>query len=145
MDDNELKLDFIRFLQDFKWIEEIRIDPPRHSGDEPMEYLHTEYRNGKYHYAGNDIPSLDFNREIAHPGVSKDYPEGILGLRVDDDFWVVALLPYKYIDLPIEFLVENMWPSLYKECSFHPDSPEYDDGSIEACNDNDCGDCSCDD
>ncbi len=138
----KLEQEFIEFLAEFTWIEETRVDTDH--GD-PIEYTHTGYRNGLYFYAGNDIPSLDFNREIALPGKSKTYPTGILGLRVDADFWAVALLPYKFVDLPIEFLVEHMWPTLYKDCSFHPDSPEYDDGSTDARNDNDCGSCTCED
>lgn len=71
----------------------------------------------------NELPSWDFNREIVMPGENKNFPDGAVGVRADDDFWAVAALPLAdYINRPIEEIVAELWP----ECPhprFEPDSP----------------------
>lgn len=54
----------------------------------------------------------DFNKDIVPPGINETFPDGVVGVRVDDDFWVVAALPYdEYVDTPIEDIVAEFWPT----------------------------------
>lgn len=70
-------------------------------------------------------PGNDFNREIIPPGESDSFPDGAIGVRIDDDFWAVAALPYeKYIDVPIEDIVAEFWPN-HTNPTFGPDSKHY--------------------
>jgi hypothetical protein len=66
-------------------------------------------------------PDNTFNREIAHPGDLPMYPDGVLAVRCDDDFWIVATLPYRFRDLSIETLVSTIWPEV-TDAVFIPDS-----------------------
>ena len=66
----------------------------------------------------------DFNREIIRPGWQDDYPDGVIGIRVDDDFWVVAALPYEeYKDVAIKDIVAELWPDVT--------NPEFKSDSIQ--------------
>jgi hypothetical protein len=64
--------------------------------------------SGEWWVSGDDLPAWDFNREIVRPG-HHDFPDGAIGIRVDDDFWVVGLIPYEYEPLSIQELVEVLW------------------------------------
>lgn len=76
--------------------------------------------------ADGDLPGWDFCREIVKPTLTNEmFPRGVLGLRVDDDFWAVAALPVKYIDWKLKDIVANLWPRALM-ATFHPDS-----GTIE--------------
>lgn len=76
--------------------------------------------NGKYFYVVN--PKFnDFNREIVKPNTNVHFPDGAVGIRVDDDFWIVAILPYKYAELSIQELVAIIWPAV-TDPYFNPDS-----------------------
>jgi hypothetical protein len=57
-----------------------------------------------------NIPTLDFNREMFAPGQNEKFPEGVVGIRTDDDFWSVAALPWKFQDLPLDVIVSTLWP-----------------------------------
>jgi hypothetical protein len=50
----------------------------------------------------------------------------VLVLRVDDDFWTVAVLPFSLARIPLEDVVADLWPGLAEEASYLPDS-----GSVE--------------
>ena len=95
-----------------------------------MEIVKEEYdleegsgcrRNGKW-WASIDLPfsENDFNKEIVDPNINEDYPEGAVGIRVDDDFWQVAALPLEFKDLSIQEMVEVLWPE-EKKPTFNPD------------------------
>jgi hypothetical protein len=87
-------------------------------------------RLGDWYFGkGDTLPFHDFNREILHPGESNSLPEGALGIRVDDDFWIVALLPYEYAVLDIRTLVRIIWPDIYPTAEFNPDSDDVMIGS----------------
>ena len=73
----------------------------------------------------DELPSWDFCREIIGSGVNKKFPDGALGIRVDDDFWVVAVLPLEYCDWKLEDIVADLWPHIFHP-TFHADS-----GTIE--------------
>lgn len=85
-----------------------------------------ELRDGDFHVSLSSLPSHDFNREIVPAGKNDNYPEGALGIRVDDDFWVVAVLPFRFAELSIENLVEVIWPDIYPKAEFKPDSRDPD-------------------
>lgn len=55
-------------------------------------------------------PFDDFCKEIIEPGANEDFPNGAVGIRVDNGFWAVAALPYEYKDVPIEQIVTEYWP-----------------------------------
>lgn len=60
----------------------------------------------------DDLPFHDFNKEIAKPGSAKSFPEGAVALRVDDDFFIVAVLPYVHARTPVDSLVYEVFPEL---------------------------------
>ncbi len=70
----------------------------------------------------DDLGWNDFCREILHPSDNnEDFPEGAVGIRVDDDFWTVAVLPYEYVGWTLEDVVKDLWPCL-EEPRLEPDS-----------------------
>jgi len=77
---------------------------------QPPYFAHTE-----------GLPGIDFSREILKPGECEDFPDGALGIRVDDDFWSVAALPLKYADVPLADIVKNLWPQYADEATLCPD------------------------
>lgn len=54
-------------------------------------------------------PFSDFSKEIVEPGTNSTFPDGAVGIRVDDDFWIVAALPYDYRDVPLEHIVAEFF------------------------------------
>lgn len=74
-----------------------------------------------YWVVTEDLPGHDFNKEIIAPGLLDKFPDGVIGIRVDDDFWSVAALPYgEYINKPIEQIVAAFWPDI-TDAEFGPD------------------------
>ena len=68
------------------------------------------------------LPGLDFNRQIVEPNVKEDFPDGGMGIYVDDDFWCVAVLPLEqYRETPIEQIVAEFWPSYVDQATYGPD------------------------
>lgn len=63
----------------------------------------------------------DFNREIIEPETNEHFPEGAVGIRVDDNFWAVAALPLSYREKTIEQIVTEFWPDA-KNPTYKPDS-----------------------
>lgn len=76
----------------------------------------------KPYYFHNDPPFLDFNKEIVAPGLLDNFPDGVLGIRCDDDFWAVAGLPLEFDELETPEIVEVLWPEFREEASYGPDS-----------------------
>ena len=72
--------------------------------------------------ASDELPFYDFNRELVAPGVNDQVPDGAVGIRVDDDFWTVAILPWRYQEVSIRDIVKELWPSIYFKATFGPDS-----------------------
>lgn len=71
-------------------------------------------------------PYTDYCREIVEPGnINKSYPNGAVGIRVDDDFWAIAAIPYKFKELTCEEICIVLFPNTK--------NPVYlaDSGSIE--------------
>ena len=55
----------------------------------------------------------DFNKEIAVPRKLEKFPEGAVGIRVDSNFWLVALLEYEpYASMPLQDIVKQLWPEV---------------------------------
>lgn len=70
----------------------------------------------------------DFNREICKPGEHEDWPDGAIGVRVDENFWAVAALPFaEYHDKTIQEIVAELWPGLTEHVTFNPDSHAYNE------------------
>lgn len=66
-------------------------------------------------YWASDVEKLsflDFNKEILPPGKRPDHPDGLVAIRVDDNFSIVAVLPYCRKDEPVKDLVAELWPVL---------------------------------
>lgn len=75
-----------------------------------------------YWLAKDQLPGLDFNRCIVEPGTNEQFPEGAIGIYVDDDFWAVAALPYeKYSEVSIEDIVAEYWPHYVEAATYAPD------------------------
>jgi hypothetical protein len=80
-----------------------------------------------YWMARDALPGLDFNRQIVEPGTNETFPDGAIGVYVDDDFYCVAALPYEaYREVGIETIVAEFWPGYVTEATYAPDS-----GTIE--------------
>ena len=60
----------------------------------------------------DDPLTHDFNREIVAPGIVDKFPDGAVAVRVDDDFFIVAVLPYEFVGLGIERIVPVLWPEV---------------------------------
>jgi hypothetical protein len=70
-----------------------------------------------------EMPFHDFNKEIVAPGLLPMFPNGAIGIRVDDDFWSIAALPYdQYLNVPIQDIVKEFWPSKFDKAYFGADS-----------------------
>jgi hypothetical protein len=66
----------------------------------------------------------DLNREIAHPGINADIPDGAVGIRGDWDFWLVAYLPYRFSTLSCTDIAAAIWPDI-TNIEALPDSGDY--------------------
>ena len=87
----------------------------------------------EYLSSGKDLPEYyaltteiigfdDFNRDIVEPNTNKEILEGAVLVRNDDDFFIIACLPYEtYKDKPIQDIVAEFWPDV-KNPVFRPDS-----------------------
>lgn len=73
-------------------------------------------------FVSRRVPTTDFNREFCTPGIAPRFPDGALGIRTDDDFWEVALLPWRFSALSIQDLVAVLWPQYAGEAEYNPDS-----------------------
>lgn len=73
---------------------------------------YTMVRKKEFWYACVNIPAMDFNKEVLPPGMQHDLPHGAVGIRVDDNFFVVALLPWRFRDLSTKDIVSVLWPSV---------------------------------
>lgn len=71
-------------------------------------------------FSPQDLPFSDFNKEIVVPNTNKYYPNGAVGIRVDDNFWAVAALPYEFKDCTIQEIVAEFWPDI-EHAEFLPD------------------------
>jgi len=69
-------------------------------------------------------PFEDFNREVVPPGATKAFPKGAVGIRVDDDYWTVAVLPHRFVGLDCRTIVSVLWPSV-ADPVINPDSGDY--------------------
>ncbi len=72
------------------------------------------------------LPGLDFNRDLQEPGTNAHFPEGVVGIRADGDFWSVAALPWKYRTWELRDIIAELWPEYIDQASFEPDH-----GSVE--------------
>lgn len=75
-----------------------------------------------YWFERDSLPGNDFNREIVEPGTSETFPDGCVGIRVDDDFWAVAALPLEqYREKSVEAIVAELWPHMVDGAAYAPD------------------------
>lgn len=78
--------------------------------------------NYKYSYNSNPC-THDFTREMYGPGEHDKYPDGVIFIRTDDNFFIDAAIPWKFKDVPIIPIVYTLWTDIvvnYK-CEFHYD------------------------
>jgi hypothetical protein len=75
-----------------------------------------------YWFAQDELPGLDFNRQISEPATHDKFPDGAVAIFVDDNFWCVAALPYEqYRDVSVEDIVAELWPGYLVQATFTPD------------------------
>lgn len=65
-------------------------------------------------------PFYDFNYEIIEPGAIKQFPNGATGIRVDDDFWTVGVLPYEFRTIPLIEVIGLFWPQHIDTATYNP-------------------------
>lgn len=64
----------------------------------------------------------DLNREVIKPETNEDLPNGAIGVRTDDDFWVVGMLPYEeFKDVSMADIANEFWSDL-TDITCKPDS-----------------------
>ncbi len=105
-------LDLVEFIKEFKEEREHHIPE--------VDVVSITMVNGEWWFDPTACNGSfnDFNKEILHP----DSPiEGLVGVRVDDNFWLVAMLPYEYKDIDIKDIVQVLWPHLVEKAIFEPD------------------------
>lgn len=68
-----------------------------------------------------EMPFSDFNKEIIAPGLMDEFPNGAIGIRVDDNFYSIGALPYSYLSVPIQEIVKEFWPSKFDQADFGDD------------------------
>jgi hypothetical protein len=80
-------------------------------------------------WVADGLPTLDINREMLPPGTNARYPEGVVGIRTDDDFFSAAALSWRYRDLPASVIAPILWPYVLDRAEenmapfeFNPDS-----------------------
>ena len=91
--------------------------------DSEKETYCSEEGNFPRYWFDPNVPFYDFNRELIPAGVNTNYPDGVVGIRTDDDFWSVAALPLEFNTIHIEDLVAILWPDLVDEATYNPDTP----------------------
>ena len=96
----------------------------------PLKDILSNLQDPFFYHEERDFPSLDFNKEILKPGIRDDFPDGIIGLRVDDNFWQVAALPYECVEYSTEEIVQFLWPGL--DASYNPDEDYVPSGYDES-------------
>lgn len=70
----------------------------------------------------DQLPGLDFNRQILEPGTKDLFPDGAVGIYVDGDFWCVAALPLaEFRHVGIREIVARFWPQYVPEATYGPD------------------------
>lgn len=74
--------------------------------------------------ASVDTPANDFNREIAAPGANAAFPDGVVRVMCDYDFYEVALLPYRFEPLTCAEIVSALWPEMERVVTY-PDSGDH--------------------
>ena len=82
---------------------------------------------GSIHWVERDrenLPGLDFNRELVPPGTDPAAVGGCVRIMCDHDFWEVANLPWSFSALDCPDIVRCLWPDLPRAV-FRPDSGDY--------------------
>lgn len=108
---SDLLTDLAEFVQTLKVVTE-RFDPDDDfpEGHESSNW-YTPDRNW-WVALTEDLPFADFNKEVCEPRLFESDPEGYVGIRVDDDFFFVAKIPYKFKDLSMEQIGKMLWPDV---------------------------------
>jgi len=69
--------------------------------------------DGRHHVCIHHLPGHDFTKELVLPGtLDGKHRKGVVGVRVDDDFWVVATLPWRFRGLSIQDICAVLWPGI---------------------------------
>lgn len=71
-------------------------------------------------------PWNDYCFDVEKPGINDVYPNGCIGIRVDDDFWVVAVFPLGFLGMSIQEMVQVLWPDKAATAVYHLPSENYD-------------------
>lgn len=113
------------FIKDFDLVEEIK--PLADSEDETW----ADIRLRKEHWWFTPEAELsfnDFNKDVVEPNDERyidevNWMNGATTIRMDDDFWLCAVLPYEYRDLTIQEIVGILWPTV-ENPRFNPDAQD---------------------
>jgi hypothetical protein len=101
----QLEQEFVDYIKTFKHNKSIEADSKIFT--DPID------KNDLFSYC--ETPYFcDFNRELIEGN------EEIFAIRCDDDFFVCAVLPFKYTELSLDFIIKHLWPD--EEYEIKPDS-----------------------
>lgn len=64
--------------------------------------------------------TMDYNKEIVPPRKSRLYSDGLIYIRFSNNFWLAALLPYKFNALTVRQIVSVLYPD-WTNVLFEPD------------------------
>lgn len=66
----------------------------------------------KFWYHKDNMPFIDFTKEIYKPGLHSKAPNGAVSIYVDGNFWSAAVLPYEFHEMTAKEIVEILWPEV---------------------------------
>lgn len=89
--------------------------------------------DGKFYIRAEMMPGTDLHREALAPGAGP-YPDGALGVRAYENFWIMAIVPLIFLDLPFYDLVSVLWPGAEQTALLYPEITEtsWEDNEEEA-------------
>ena len=105
----EMKSNSILFQELVDYLKTFVIDPEQQILIDPTNNVY-------FIHLKNDIPiANDFNWELKSPEMDSKFPDGLAGIRMDENFYMLATIPYKFKELDLEEVVRYLHPSLEGE------------------------------
>lgn len=86
--------------------------------------IRTDDEDATGYFVAKDHDFIDFNKEIVEPGENANYPHGALSINADDDFYSVAVIPYKFEEMSCADIVAILWPDIENPV-IRPDHGDY--------------------
>lgn len=125
--------EFVMMLKDFiSKFEYVVEEQPLGEEFPNITYIDKTFKYDRWWFTPEaELPFHDFNKDVVKPGDTEypdengdiAWPDGATTIRMDDDFWLCAVLPYEYKDLTIQEIVAILWPTV-ENPRFNPDTQD---------------------